>query len=384
MVITDFKKVIASVTTILFISTSIQFTSDLYAQPVPAMSVPALDITKITVNGSVASLEERHQGTEGPGGRIVIAVQDAHGIFDAQMNIRRVIEELQNQHNFDVVGLEGGTGKTDYTLYRAFPDEKIKEEQAMRYLKRAELSGGEAAAILNPKPGIFYGIEDKELYYENRNSFLKALEAKDANLHAINLAEKKLDKIRSDIFPEDLKNFHMAAQQFTRGRVNLLEFAQILKAESGVAADTSKYPNIVRLFEAIARARQAGKKAAAEKEVEALTAKIEGRVLFEEINAMTEFVVATLVAKEAADKSATTNLIAQYDELNILRNLVSLEMTRKEYDKFLTQDSRHSSAGGQAALEPPPRTRPRVLPRRREARRSALQKPHRRDEKGKS
>ena len=180
MVNSGFKKVVALGVAIAFIATSIFSPRNLSAQQIQN-SLPTLniDVTKIIVNSGVASLEERFVAPEGPRGRTVIAIQDAHGVFDAQENIRALIEELQDKYGLKLVGLEGGAGKSDHTFLRTFPDKEVNRAQAEKYMRRAELSGGEAAAILNREPGIFYGVETPNLYYKNRNSFLKAQGFKD-------------------------------------------------------------------------------------------------------------------------------------------------------------------------------------------------------------
>ncbi|GEM_PF-3537284 len=361
MVNTNFKKVISSILTISFLATYVFFQSPASAQSIQPVSIPSpIDISKIIVNSGAASLEEQFSGPEGPKGRIVIAIQDAHGIFQAQENIRAVIQELQEKYHFNLVGLEGGAGKSDHIFLRAFPDKDASREQTVKFMKRAELSGGEAAAILNPKPGIFYGLENRDLYFQNRASFLKAMEARDANLHAIRMEEKKLEKQASEIFPTELYRFHQAEQKYLNGRMLFLEWLGILAGHAGVLR-AEKYPNSFKLFEAIAKARKAGeKKPEVEKEIEDVTAKIEGRVLFEELNAMAgeiknSFVAATSVANNQAIEIATTvvatsvannqaieiaTTIQQFHHLHLLKNLISLQLTRAEYEKFPEMDSR--------------------------------------------
>ncbi|MBI4398112.1 MAG: FHA domain-containing protein, partial [Candidatus Omnitrophica bacterium] len=366
MDITNFKKVISLSLVLTFAGTQelpAAFTQTLFPSSV---STQSLNINQLTIPGNIASLEERFMSTKGTDGITVIAIQDAHGIFDAQQNIRALIQELQDSYGFELMGLEGGEGRANHTLLRAFPDPEMNRKVAEEYMRRAELSGGEAAAILNPRPGIFYGIENRELYFQNRNSFLRALEKKDANLHTLDLLQKKMDKTRDQIFPLELLKFHKAEQKYLTGRMALWEYVDILGEEAGKQGTLldEKYPNIVRLFQAMAAARKRPAKTAeaAKQAEEALTSQIQGRVLFEEIKNLSDDIIASLSFprkressdfKPLKDKSLDSRwslpssvligggndsipvLLDLYRHLEILRNLASLSSTRDDWDFYL-------------------------------------------------
>ncbi len=318
---------------------------NVYAQMAMPLQALALNVNDIQINSSFASLENRFASQKNK--KVIVAIQDAHGIFDAQKNIQLIIQQLQDEHNFKLVGLEGGVGKREHRFLRSFPDPEINHQQAYDYMKRAELSGGEVAAIVNPKPGIFYGLEDKALYFQNRSEYLKALSFKDANLHTLHLLNMKLDKIRDKIFPESLKDFHKKEQMYLKERLALWEFLPILfeqGMEEGVMTE-DRVPQIIRIYQAMAEAKKQQQK---QRQLqEELTSKIEARALFEEIDWLREEIKTSLVggsSEEAVITSSATRgmlqseekeiktLIKLYNHLHALKQLSSLEISRKEWD----------------------------------------------------
>lgn len=318
------------VTVIFSLSSAIQVTP-LFAQPVSASFPRAIPVSEIQIPSEFASLEERFESPDGPKAKTIIAIQNPHGIFDAQKNIRSVIQALQDQYGFELAGLEGGDGKLDHTLLRTFPDKEINHAQAMKYMRMGELSGAEAAAILNPHPGVFYGIEDRELYFKNLNSFLKGLEEKAANLHALGLIAQKLDKISRKIYPPELLGLHQKEQQYQKGLMPLWEWLGVLSDyvdQQGILLQ-EKYPNVLLIFQAMAEARKKPGKEALKKKEEELTSKIEGRVLFEELDALSRQVKSRYFT--APEISTLDHL---YQQLKILKDLAGLEILREDFNFY--------------------------------------------------
>src|SRR5688572_9985235 len=69
-------------------------------------SDPAL----IRIPTSLGSIKEAHTGKNAG---LVILIQDAHAVPDAQRNIRGLIEYFQANYGLDAVGIEGAHGRLD-------------------------------------------------------------------------------------------------------------------------------------------------------------------------------------------------------------------------------------------------------------------------------
>jgi len=182
--------------------------------------------------------------------KVIIEIQDAHGIFEAQKHIQELIRYFQDEFNVNVIGLEGATGRIPSAFFRSLPNEEVKEAVVMDFMKRGELSGGEAAMILNPKQGIFYGIEDKKLYFENLDAYLDAMRVKDSILDSLNTLKAKLDSIRGKIYSQELIRIDNQYRRYKDETLSLLDYAEILEGEaSTLGIDTEKtYPALHTLF----------------------------------------------------------------------------------------------------------------------------------------
>ncbi len=191
---------------------------------------------------------------------VVIVIQDAHGVLDAQNNIQKIINHLQTKYGINLIALEGGRGKLDPTLFRTFPDEFVKKKIIEDYLRRGELTGSEMAAIFNKEEGIYYGIEDWDLYEANYLAYLRAMEKKDNVLKQLGAVRENLDKDRRKIYSPKLNEFHEQITAFEAENKYLLEVLKYLGTLEGTRERLSKYPEIEKLFRSFEFEEETSKK----------------------------------------------------------------------------------------------------------------------------
>ena len=129
------------------------------------------DLTAIALPKEIGKIQETYRGTSD---KIVVLIQDAHSIPDAQRSIRSAIDHFQTQYGVSLVGLEGASEKLDPQLFRSFPDKELLRKTFDAYAQRGELTGGTAAALFNTSPSNYHGIEDWPLYEEGVSYFLKS------------------------------------------------------------------------------------------------------------------------------------------------------------------------------------------------------------------
>ncbi|MBU9888662.1 MAG: cyclic nucleotide-binding domain-containing protein [Candidatus Omnitrophica bacterium] len=186
-----------------------------------------------------------------PPSRFVILIQDAHAIDDAQTNIQKLIEHLDKSYGVGLVALEGARSKLDPTIFRAFPDAKIKKQILSGYLGRGELSGAQMAAILGEKERVFSGIEDWDLYEQNYRAYLDAQEVKtvlDAKWKAY---KNKLDEARRKIYSEKLNEFQEQAEAFRAERTSFAEFLLYLVNFKKILAQDPELSELSRLVNSV-------------------------------------------------------------------------------------------------------------------------------------
>lgn len=247
--ILSFLKLSAWLTLVSFTFSSVSWDQPAAAQvPEPwSVQIPEL----ITVPENLGSVEIQFPGT--PGKPFVIHIQDAHAVVDAQDNIQNLIRYFQETYGINLVALEGGSGKLDATLFRAFPDAFIKTKVMREYFERGELSGPAMASILNPEAASYHGIEDWNLYEENYLAYLQAVREKDALHQKILETKKSLDRESDKVFSPGLKTFHRHTDAFYGETENFSGFLSYLKTAAPKRL-LEKYPQLLTLIQSAGEA----------------------------------------------------------------------------------------------------------------------------------
>ena len=76
------------------------------------------DPAQLGLPADLGTVQDFYQGGSG---KFVIYLQDAHCLYEAQSNIRHIIDHFQRELGLPLVALEGGEGKIDPTFFRLFP-----------------------------------------------------------------------------------------------------------------------------------------------------------------------------------------------------------------------------------------------------------------------
>ena len=181
------------------------------------------------------------------GERLIIHIQDAHANYDSERNVAKLIEHFQKTYQVPLVFLEGGGGVLDSLYFQSFPDAKLKEKILHDYLKNGDLQGGEAASILsNGQRTRFFGIEDQELYRENKQTFLEAIQKEKQILEVLSREEAILDEKSQTILSLASKKFLAQSQSFQNETINLLEYLKALLPLRG--ATETIYPELTKIL----------------------------------------------------------------------------------------------------------------------------------------
>ena len=99
------------------------------------------DLTgSIDLPKKMGKIEEIYRGT---GDKIVVLIQDAHSIPDAQRSIQSAIDYFQTQYGISLVGLEGASEKLDPQIFRSFPDKELSARHSMLTVKGVSLPGAQ-------------------------------------------------------------------------------------------------------------------------------------------------------------------------------------------------------------------------------------------------
>ena len=202
----------------------------------------------------VAKVEERFNGN---GNDLVVFVKDAHCNFNAQTNIQKVIGALQETYGLKLIALEGGAGELDLLPLRMFPDASVKERVLKQYALRGEISGPEMAAVLNPADSVYFAIEDRAIYDENRGVFLEVEKNRKSGQEALDALRLSLNRIREKVWSTELKEIDEHFQRHDSGGNHFADYIQYLeqKAQSlGIRSDS--YPAVANLIRQMAAEKE--------------------------------------------------------------------------------------------------------------------------------
>ena len=141
------RRLIASATVFVYACTS--FFWDLpktyAAEPSPVTNL--FDPANLKIPSELGKLDELTP----PSGKkpYIVYLQDAHAIYGAQKGIQGLIDFFQKAYRAPLVAAEGAVGPLDPVLFRTFPLEEVKLSVFDSLIKKGEVSGLDAAAILN-------------------------------------------------------------------------------------------------------------------------------------------------------------------------------------------------------------------------------------------
>lgn len=202
--------------------------------PVSAQETPSImaaasfpsDLGEIRIPPNIGKLEESSNAGE----RLVILVQDAHAIPDAQKNIRNIIDFFQEKYGLDTVALEGTTAKLNARIFRSFPDKQLLKDVFSDYLHQGELTGTAMAAIFNKREARFEGIEDLKLYEEGYAYYLDTLERREKIETILADQNKKLVSEKERAYSSALLEVDRALKDFHSGDLDLMKVIELLAA----------------------------------------------------------------------------------------------------------------------------------------------------------
>ncbi|MBK8575585.1 MAG: hypothetical protein IPN90_07890 [Elusimicrobia bacterium] len=141
---------------------------------------------------------------------VVIHIQDVHGNFEAQWNIRQTVQALIDRNVVGLVALEGAFGTIDLSRYRAFPNHETIGDVADYLLKKNKISGPVHAGFTSVHPiPPFVGIDDPRHYRSN-------VEAYRASAIHVKSYKSILAKIKADVDQRKSLVYNAALYEFDR------------------------------------------------------------------------------------------------------------------------------------------------------------------------
>lgn len=176
---------------------------------------------------------EQYAGKKGP---FVLYIQDAHCVASAQGKTAQILEwfykqKIKSGQNLWVAA-EGAAGPVFTSFLGAFPDPQGRKEITQSLMEEGLMSGPESLAIQHPEyPIKIFGLENSQSYIKNFKSFRDAISWWKENEQRESDLKRILEKIKKQIYSQDLLKWTQHALDFKRGEEGFLKTAVFLEAE---------------------------------------------------------------------------------------------------------------------------------------------------------
>ncbi|MDP8299154.1 MAG: hypothetical protein P9L88_04550 [Candidatus Tantalella remota] len=165
---------------------------------------------------------------DGGNGKVIVHIQDAHCNFEAQNNINSILEQVTKECGIDLISVEGAEGIVDTAWFRAFPDAEIRKEVATYFMKKGEITGAEFFSIISDYEGTVFGAETREYYIKNLKAFTEVYPYKDIVEKYFTNTRTIANRIKSIIYPSQLKEIDLKIRAFDSKDIELSDYAAYL------------------------------------------------------------------------------------------------------------------------------------------------------------
>lgn len=254
-----FKKLIASHITILFLFNTLAYSApaspglSLIHSQTPRGEVP-VPVFDLDIPASLGKVERLFQAERNRG--FVIHIQDAHGSYQAQKNIRRLLNYLKKQYGVKLVFLEGGASALTPAYFHFFDEPERNHRIAKRLMRKGLLTGAEVFLIEQARETESFGIENVRTYRQDIELFRKVLARSQESREFLQAAEQRCQMLETKMMSRELRKFLKAWKVYRKDPSSLLRFTGILENEAqkvlGLAlqapAHQDRFPSLLRIL----------------------------------------------------------------------------------------------------------------------------------------
>lgn len=190
---------------------------------------------------------------------ILVHIQDAHGHYEAQNQIKNLIAYLEKTYGFSLLLLEGGDGELDPSIYHFFKEPALNLQLGDSLVKEGELSGAEMHLIERMENGgepvKAFGVESAEVYRQDLQLFKKVHAEDPVSSVFLTGIRERFEILASKVLSVSLRKTVRAWQRFSQSG-DLVRYAGFLGAQAEKALSLNLYdarnqkefPQIIRLL----------------------------------------------------------------------------------------------------------------------------------------
>ncbi|MDD5670278.1 MAG: hypothetical protein PHN49_01425 [Candidatus Omnitrophica bacterium] len=188
---------------------------------------------------------------------VIVHIQDAHSNYEAQVNIKKILDHVSQTYGVDAVFLEGVMHQIDPDLLRYFKEDSLNQEFTNHLAEEGIVGGTELFLIGQNNAGITaYGVENAKLYRANLEAFRSVMAEKELSESLTGQLKASLLTLSSHVFNKKLSTFfkEWLFYQDVPGEllrhVNTLKTSvhRELKLDLENAREQLDWPQLVRFF----------------------------------------------------------------------------------------------------------------------------------------
>ncbi|MGA2090301.1 MAG: hypothetical protein ABSH12_02435 [Endomicrobiales bacterium] len=220
------NKLVAVLTTLCFIFSSI------LTQPLRAISMagpgpvlPAvLQEDPFIPSNCGAITEEKYFGSK----QVVINIQDLHCHTEVQMNISKIIENLDKKYHLDNIFVEGGYGTVDTSPLCKIDDKKMQRTIVQGLMEQGKLTGTEYYSVTANRPYFLKGIEDPELHKSNIVRLGQIIDRKERFEENLRQLSNDLERMKAKYFESKNRRFEDVVEKYHTGEIDAARYYLLL------------------------------------------------------------------------------------------------------------------------------------------------------------
>ncbi|MBN1688230.1 MAG: hypothetical protein JW893_03945 [Candidatus Omnitrophica bacterium] len=316
--LTLFKKGIALCLSLILLGFNLP--SVTFASAASQIQKPTGVFPGIVIPSNLGRVDEVYQG---PSGKGIIYIQDAHDSLEAQENIAAIIRELVSKNQVQTVFEEGYEGQVPTDDYFGFiQDPAVREKVSYFFLDKLRIGGAEYAHINREKNFKLIGVDDLKLHRENTKIYQEASAFQKDVDKVLEIFERDIQNIIHKRFPKNFRNWMKTREKYQSKSIDLLRYLEEtrkLYLESEKEDELKhNYPAIQWILEI-----QDGNARKVDEKIKTLDV----RQLFRQIRALEEKLPELFLKEEKLRKA-----FSYYRELWLLKRLNHFQMTQSEFE----------------------------------------------------
>ncbi len=250
----NFLRMIAILTLALYLPTNINLAEAAPTLIQSEIATPqnfqlrqSLGLTLPVDLGRMDTLHPGHKGT-------IIHIQTAHGHYEAQIKIQKMLEWFSKKYGSFPIFLEGATDKLDKSKLQFVTSRPELNAKLLDFLTKKALVKGPDLFLAESQKSEGYGIESANAYLQNHKQFTNVLKSRETAKNFSEAFDREMEKAAT-VFTPELRSFLKRLEQHELGVVPFETWISELKrtSENNLKVDFSpawqiKWPALVRFF----------------------------------------------------------------------------------------------------------------------------------------